>query len=101
MVSTPLQRHFVIYGTVACHRPASAIDAVGVEELPMSRPKRPVVATAAPADRREGLWTLLQLLRMDARFAAPCAGRTPSWRIRRSNPRSASGDGRDACAGSW
>ena len=34
----------------------------------MSRPKRPVVATAAPADRREGLWTLLQLLRMDARF---------------------------------
>ena len=68
MVSTTLQRHFVIYGTVACHRPASAIDAVGVEELPMSRPKRPVVATAAPADRREGLWTLLQLLRMDARF---------------------------------
>ena len=58
MVSTPLQRHFVIYGTVACYRPASAIDA----------PKRPVVATAAPADRREGLWTLLQLLRMDARF---------------------------------
>jgi hypothetical protein len=92
MVSTPLQRHFVIYGTVACHRPASAIDAVGVEELPMSRPKRPVVATAAPADRREGLWTLLQLLRVwTLDSAAPCAGRPelanppvePAQRLRR------------------